>query len=97
MVQITATIAPVTVAPRNSRRMGITFFNASILGEIISISKFGAAGLAAQNREYVLNPATGLSFLLAFDGYDIQNEWGAYGSADTAILVVGETAERIKG
>jgi hypothetical protein len=94
MVQITATIAPVVAATRNSKRMGITFFNASTGGEIISISKFGPQGLAAGNREYVLNPASGLSFLLAFDGPDIQNEWGAYGSADTAILVVGETAER---
>jgi hypothetical protein len=74
--------------------MGITFYNASTGGEIISLGKFGPAGLAAANREYVLNPSTGYSFLLAFDGADIQGEWGAYGSADTAILVVGETADR---
>jgi hypothetical protein len=94
MVQITATIAPVTAATRNAKRMGITFYNASTGGETISLGKNGAAGLAAGNREYVLNPSTGLSFLIAFDGPDIQGEWGAYGSADTAILVVGETAER---
>lgn len=94
MVQITVTIAPVTAATRNAKRMSITFFNASALGETINLSKFGAAGLAASNREYVLTPNTGLAFVLAFDGADIQGEWGAYASADTAILVVGETAER---
>lgn len=94
MVQIAVTIAPVPIASRNPKRMGITFFNASLLGEVISISKFGPVGLGAGNREYVLNPATGLSFMINLDGPDIQNEWGAYGSAATAILVVGETAER---
>lgn len=94
MVQIAVTVAPVQVATRNAKRMGITFFNASLLGEIIHISKQGPVGLAAANREYVLTPATGLSFLYAFDGPDIQNEWGAYASAATAILVVGETAQR---
>jgi len=94
MVQIPVTIAPVTAASRNAKRLGITFFNASTGGETISLGKHRAAGLAAVNREYVLNQSTGLSFLLAFDGPDIQGEWGAYGSADTAILVVGETADR---
>lgn len=94
MVQITATILPVVAATRNAKRKGLTFYNASTGGEIISLGKNGAAGLAAGNREYVLNPSTGLSFMLAFDGADIQGEWGAYGSADTAILVVGETADR---
>lgn len=96
MVQMTVTILPVKAAPRNAKRMSITFYNASTGGEIISLGKNGRAGLAAANREYVLNPSTGLSFMLEFDGADIQNEWGAYGSADTAILVVGETAEREK-
>lgn len=94
MVQLTVTIVPVKAAPRNAKRKGITFYNASTGGEIISLGKNGQAGLAAANREYVLNSATGLSFLLDFDGPDIQGEWGAYGSADTAILVVGETSER---
>lgn len=94
MVQITATIQPVVAATRNAKRKSVTFYNASTAGEVISLGKNGAAGLAAANREYVLNPATGLSFMLAFDGPDIQGEWGAYGSADTAILVVGETADR---
>ncbi len=97
MVQIAVTIAPVQAAPRNARRMGITFYNASTLGETISLGKHGPAGLAAGNREYVLNQATGLVFLIAFDGPDICGEWGAYASADTAILVVGETAEREGG
>lgn len=94
MTQITATIIPVVAATRNAKRKSVTFFNASTGGEVISLGKNGAGGLAAGNREYVLNPATGLSFMLAFDGSDIQGEWGAYGSADTAILVVGETADR---
>jgi hypothetical protein len=94
MVQVSVTIVPVMAANRDARRKSITFYNASTLGEIISLSKHGAKGLAAANREYVLNPSTGLSFMLAFDGADIQGEWGAYGSADTAILVVGETADR---
>ncbi len=94
MVQMTVPIAPVTAASRNSKRKGITFFNASTGGEIISMSKDGPAGLAAGNREYVLNPGSGLSFLLTLDGPDIKGEWGAYGSADTAILVIGETSER---
>ncbi len=96
MVQITVTIAPVVVATRNAKRKGVTFYNASTLGETISLSKNGAAGLAATNREYVLTSSTGLSFLLDLDGPDICGEWGAYGSADTAILVVGETAERLR-
>ena len=91
---MTVTIAPVIAATRNTKRMGVTFYNASTGGEIISMSKNGAAGLAATNREYVLNPGTGLSFLMSLDGPDICGEWGAYGSADTAILVIGETAER---
>lgn len=82
------------VANRNARRMSITFYNASLLGEVISLGKNGAPGLGAANREYVLNPATGLSFMLLTDGKDIQGEWGAYASVATAILVVGETAER---
>lgn len=94
MVQIAVTIAPVQAAPRNAGRLSIVFYNASTLGEVISLSKHGAAGLGAVNREYVLTPSTGLSFMLAFDGSDIKTEWGAYASADTAILVVGETAER---
>lgn len=91
---MTVTITPVQAAPRNARRKSITLYNASTGGEIISMGKNGPAGLAAANREYVLNPGSGLSFILYFDGADIQNEWGAYASADTAILVVGETAER---
>ena len=91
---MTVTILPVIAATRNSKRKGITFYNASTGGEVISMGKNGAAGLAAANREYVLNPATGLSFMLSLDGPDIKGEWGAYGSADTAILVVGETSER---
>lgn len=91
---MTVTIVPVQAAPRNAKRKSITFYNASTLGEVISLGKNGRAGLAAANREYVLNPATGMAFMLDFDGPDIQGEWGAYGSADTAILVVGETAER---
>ena len=94
MVQMTVTIAPVVAATRNSKRKSVTFYNASTGGEIISMSKNGAAGLAAANREYVLNPGTGLAFMLELDGPDINGEWGAYGSADTAILVIGETAER---
>lgn len=94
MVQVAVTIAPVQAATRNARRMGITLFNASLLGEIISMTKEGPAGLAAANREYVIGPNVGLSFLLAFDGPDIKNEWGAYATANTAILVVGETSER---
>ncbi len=94
MVQMTVTIAPVTAAVRDARRQSVTFFNGSTGGEIISLSKHGPRGLAASNREYVLTPNTGLAFVLAFDGPDIQGEWGAYASADTAILVVGETAER---
>lgn len=94
MVQMTVTIAPVVAATRNAKRKSVTFYNASTGGEIISLAKNGAAGLAAGNREYVLNPSTGLSFMLAFDGTDIQGEWGAYASADTALLVVGEAAER---
>jgi hypothetical protein len=94
MVQITVTIAPVVVATRNAKRKSITFFNASTAGETISLGKYGAAGLAAANREYVLNPSSGLSFMLDFDGADLQGEWGAYASADTAILVVGEMADR---
>lgn len=96
MVQIIATVLPVVAATRNSKRKSVTFYNASTGGEIISLGKNGAAGLAAGNREYVLNQATGLSFILEFDGADIQGEWGAYGSADTAILVVGETADRVE-
>lgn len=94
MVQVAVTILPVLAAGRNARRLSITFYNASLLGEIISLGKNGAAGLGAANREYVLNPSTGLSFMLDFDGADIQGEWGAYASANTAILVVGETAIR---
>ncbi len=94
MVQITVTIAPVVAAPRNAKRKSLTFYNGSTGGEIISLGKNGAAGLAAANREYVLPAGSGLAFLLAFDGADILGEWGAYGSADTAILIVGETAER---
>lgn len=93
MVQIGVPVAPVTVASRNPKRKSIVFYNASTLGEIISLGKNGAAGLAAANREYVLNPASGLSFLLAFDGPDIQGEWGAYATAATAILVIGETTD----
>ena len=94
MVQVAVTIAPVVAAGRNARRMGITFYNASALGEVISLGKHERAGLAAGNREYVLTPATGLAFMLEFDGFDIQGEWGAYATANTAILVVGETSER---
>ena len=94
MVQVAVTIIPVQAAARDAKRMSITFYNASTGGEVISLGKNGRAGLAAANREYVLNPSTGLAFMLAFDGPDIQGEWGAYGSADTAILIVGETAER---
>lgn len=94
MVQVAVTIAPVVAAPRNAKRLGITVYNASTGGETISLSKHGAAGLAAGNREYVLPAGSGLAFMLAFDGADILGEWGAYGSADTALLVIGETAER---
>lgn len=94
MVQMTVTIAPVQAAPRNAKRKSITFYNASTGGETISLGKNGAAGLAAANREYVLTPSTGLAFLLDLDGPDIKGDWGAYGSADTAILVIGEMSER---
>ena len=94
MVQVSVTIAPVVAAARDARRKTVVFFNASTAGEIINLSKHGRAGLAASNREYVLNPSTGLAFILDFDGPDIHGEWGAYASADTAILVVGETADR---
>lgn len=94
MVQVGVTVAPVVAAVRNARRKTIVIFNASVGGQVISLGKNGAAGLAALNREYVLNPATGLSFILEFDGPDIQGEWGAYSSAAGGILVVGETSER---
>lgn len=94
MVQVSVTIVPVVAAPRSAKRLSITFYNASTGGETISLGKNGRAGLAAGNREYVLPAGSGLAFMLAFDGADIQGEWGAYGSADTAILVVGETVDR---
>ncbi len=94
MVQIAVTVAPVQAAPANAKRLSITFYNASLLGEVISLSKHGPGGLGALNREYVLPAGAGLAFILTFDGPDIKNEWGAYGSAATALLVVGETAYR---
>lgn len=94
MVQVPVTVIPVVAAVRNARRKTIVLYNASVGGQIISIGKDGAAGLAALNREYVLNPATGLAFILEFDGPDIQGEWGAYSSAAGGVLVVGETSER---
>ncbi len=97
MVSIAVGVAPIMVAPRNAKRLSIVLYNASLGGQIISISKQGALGLNPLDIEYVLNPAVGLSFMLDFDGEDIQGEWGGYSSAAGGILVVGETAVRTRG
>lgn len=94
MVQVAVTVAPVVVAPRNARRQTITFFNSSLLGEIIMLSKYGPFGLALANTEYVLQPGVQISFMYAFDGADIQGEWGGFATAATATVIVGETATR---
>lgn len=93
-MQVTIATTPTLVIGRNSRRLSVTFFNASLLGEVISLTKNGVAGLAENNREYVLQPNQGIGFMLDFDGADIQGEWGAYADAATALLVVGECAIR---
>ncbi len=94
MVQIVVGVANTQIATRNARRLSITFYNASLLGETISMTKNGVQGLSALSREYVLQPNQGLAFDLTTDGADIQGEWGAYATAATAIIVVGETAAR---
>jgi len=96
MVQIAVGVTPIVVANVNAKRMSITFFNDSLAGQVISITKNGAVGLAAANREYVLPAGVGMSFLFDFDGLDIRNEWGAYSTAAGGVLVVGETAERMR-
>lgn len=93
MAQVTVGTTAVEAAPRNGRRQGITFYNKSTGGQVIDLSKNGTAGLTTGNSEYSLAVGAGLSFLLAFDGADIQGEWGAVASAAGGTLVVGETGE----
>lgn len=93
MAQIAVGTAAVQAAPRNSKRMGITFYNKSAGGQVIDITKYGPAGLTTTNSEYSLAVGAGLSFLLAFDGPEIRGEWGAISSAAGGVLVVGESAQ----
>lgn len=94
MVQIPVGVAAVQAAPMNARRLGITFYNKSAAGQVIDLTHNGPAGLTVANSEYSLAVGAGVVFLLAFDGPDIRNEWGAIASAAGGVLVVGETAER---
>lgn len=94
MVQIAVGVASVQVATMNSVRLTLVFYNASLGGQTISLGKYGAVGLAAGNREYVLLPGQAIGFVLEYDGIDIRNEWGAYSDIAGGILVVGETAVR---
>lgn len=94
MVQIVVGVINTLIATRNARRLSITFYNASLLGETISLTKEGVIGLTAASREYVLQPNQGIAFDMDTDGADIQGEWGAYATAATAIMIVGETATR---
>jgi len=96
MVQIAVGVASIVVANVNAKRMSITVFNDSLAGQAISHSKSGAVGLGAANREYVLPAGVGMSFLYDFDGLDIRNEWGAYSTAAGGVLIIGETAERMR-
>lgn len=95
MVQVPVGTTAVQAAPASAHRMGITFYNKSTGGQVIDISKQGPAGLTTGNSEYSLAVGAGLSFLLAFDGPDIRNEWGAIASAAGGVLVVGETADYV--
>lgn len=93
MAQVTVGTTAVSVAPRNSKRMGITLYNKSSGGQVIDISKYGPHGLTTINSEYSLSVGSGLTFLLAFDGPEIRGEWGAIASGAGGVIVVGETAE----
>ncbi len=94
MSQVTVGTTPVVAAGRNARRQGIAFYNKSTGGQVIDLSLQGAAGLTTTNSAYVLGPNVGIVFLLAFDGPDMQGEWGAISSLAGGVLVVGETALR---
>jgi hypothetical protein len=94
MVQVIVGVAPIVVSPRDSRVVSITFFNDSPAAQVISISKQGAVGLAAVNREYTLLPGAGLAFDMETDGSDIRGEWGAYATAAGGVLVIGVCSDR---
>lgn len=93
MVQIAVGTTSAQAAPRNSKRLGITFYNKSTGGQVIDLSKYGPSGLTTGNSEYSLGVGAGLTFLLAFDGPEIRGEWGAISSAAGGVIVVGETAQ----
>lgn len=93
MAQITVGTAPVQVAPRSSKRLGISFYNKSAGGQVIDLSKEGPDGLTTGNSEYSLNVGSAISFILDFDGVEIRGQWGAIASAVGAVLVVGETSQ----
>lgn len=96
MVQVAVGVAPVVVSGRDSKILTITFYNASPAGQGIFLTKYGAAGLAAANAEYFLLPGVMMSFLLEFEGQDIQGEWGALATAAGGLLQVGTSSMRAR-
>jgi hypothetical protein len=94
MVLKTVNIAPADVVPDNAARQTISFTNRSAAGQVIYLTKGTSNGLSTSNAEYVLSVGESLHFILAFDGSDICDTWGAMATADGAIMYVGESSKR---
>lgn len=91
MTSETVGTTSVSVVNYNSGRQTVTFTNRSTAGQIIYLDNVRPEGLTTANAGYILSPGSSISFLLEFDGPDIQGPWSAIADAAGGLLYWKET------
>ena len=94
MASVVVGVAPVEVVDRNAGRQTIVFNNRSNAGQVITLDFGDPYGLTILNGGYVLAPGAQISFLLLWDGADIQDKWSAVSDVADALLYWRETNMR---
>ncbi len=95
MPSLTIGVAPGAVVLQNAARRTITFINRSAAGQVITLDNVDPLGLTTTNGGYVIGPGAPISFLLDWDGPDIQGPWSAVSDVAGALLFWKETHVRV--
>ncbi len=91
MPSVVVGVVPVQVVDWNAGRRTIYFTNRSLAGQIITLDIGDNTGLTILNGGYVIPPGAAISFLLDWDGPDIQGKWSAVSDVAAALLYYKET------